>query len=216
MRLRHYFLLAWSIIDPVYFFLSRLNYLDRTEEKAAIFRVRLTRYKGREVVLADGTKIKKNDVLIKIHLYNVRLLKELQHIENDVKKAVILYKKVKESLPYLALYVHQHKNNREIKGIIGITMINKGCERLGFEPHAISSRPYKWIKQLALYPIYLLSKSEIPRGSKRPDPLYLFISKDSLLKKYRIHNHLMEESPLIETKKVMTGVQQCQTKMVKP
>ncbi|WP_257958695.1 YkoP family protein [Bacillus sp. V3-13] len=195
--MRQYLLLVWSIIDPVYFFFSRLNYLDQTEEKTAIFRVRLTRYKGREVVLADGTKIKKNDVLLKIHLHNVRLLKELQNIDNDVKKAVILYKKVKESLPYIALYIHQHKYNREIKGIIGITMLNKGIERLGFEPHPISSRTYKWMKQLALYPIYLLSKSKAPNAGKRPYPLYLFISKESLLNKYGVHNQSLEESPLI-------------------
>ncbi|WP_326847767.1 YkoP family protein [Priestia endophytica] len=157
MKLRLHLILIWSLIDPLYYFFTRLYYLEQTRENASIFQVRLTHYKGRKVVLSNGTIIRKNDILIKIHLHNVRLLKELQGIDNDVKKAMILYKNVKESLHHLALYIQRHKNTQEIKGITGITMLNKGCERLGFEPYIISSRMYKWFKHLTLYPIYFLS-----------------------------------------------------------
>lgn len=57
---------------------------------------------------------KKNDVLVKIHLHNVQILKELHLMDNDLKKAIILYKKAKESLPYLALYIQRHKNEVQI------------------------------------------------------------------------------------------------------
>lgn len=98
---------------------------------------------------------------------------------------MILYKKIKASLPHLALYIQRHKNTQEIKGIIGITLLNKGCERLGFESYAISSRSYKWFKQLAFYPIYLLSTPKlILKDEKKTSPMYLFMSKECLLKKY--------------------------------
>ncbi|WP_318839092.1 YkoP family protein [Priestia endophytica] len=188
MRMRLFFISAWSTIDPLYYLCTRLHYIEQTRENANIFRVRLTRYKGREVILSDGTIIKKNDVLVKIHLHNVRLLKELQGFNNDLRKTMILYKKVKESLPHLALYIQRHENEKEIKGIVGITMLNKGCERLGFEPYTISSRTYKWFKQLALYPIYLLSTPKRPpKNRKTPSPKYLFMSKGSLLTKYGFH-----------------------------
>ncbi len=185
MRMRHYILTAWSILDPLYYSFTRLQYLNQTIEQPTIFRVRLTRYKGREVVLSDGTMIKKNDVLVKIHLHNVCLLKELQTVNNDLKKAMILYKRVKESLPHLASYVHQHKDIDEIKGIIGITLLNKGSERLGFETFTILSRTYNCFKQLALYPIYFISTTRrSTKGEKIPSPNYLFMSKEALLKKY--------------------------------
>ncbi|UAL53095.1 MULTISPECIES: YkoP family protein [Metabacillus] len=188
MRVRLYVISAWSIIDPLYFFFTRLHYLEQTKKNDTIFRVRLTRYKGRLVVLSDGTMIKKNDVLVKIHLHNARLLKELQSIDTDFKKAMLLYKKVKESLPHLALYIQRHKNKGEIKGIIGITMLTKGCERLGFESYTISSPTYKWFKKLALYPIYLLSMSKLPpKGKKRPSPKYVFMSKESLYEKSELN-----------------------------
>ncbi|MBD1380654.1 hypothetical protein IC621_10475 [Bacillus sp. IB182487] len=178
-----YIISAWSILDPVYYTFTRLQYLKQTEKKKTIFRVRLTRYKGREVVLSDGTIIKKNDTLVKIHLHNVQLLKELYNINNDIKRAVVVYKKIKESLPYLASYVEQHKKKEQIKGIIGITMLNRGSERLGFESFSITSRLYIWFKQLALFPIFLISSSN-PARQKNKSPNYLFMSTKSLLGKY--------------------------------
>ncbi|SFD65892.1 hypothetical protein SAMN05428981_1011317 [Bacillus sp. OV194] len=59
MRLRFDFISAWNMIDPLYFFFTRLQYLEQTRVNTTIFRVRLTRYKGRAVVLSDGTCIKK-------------------------------------------------------------------------------------------------------------------------------------------------------------
>lgn len=184
MRIRLYILSAWSTLDPLYYSFTRLHYL-KTKEQPTLFRVRLTRYKGREVVLSDGTMIKKNDVLVKIHLHNVQLLKELLTVNNDLKKAMILYKRVKESLPHLASYVYQHKDIDEIKGIIGITLLNKGCTRLGFEIFTILSPTYYRFKQLALFPIYYISTTRrSTKGKKAPSPNYLFMSKKSLLKKY--------------------------------
>ncbi|MGM0923079.1 MAG: YkoP family protein [Bacillota bacterium] len=184
MRIRLYILSAWSILDPLYYSFTRLQYL-KTKEQPTIFRVRLTRYKGREVVLSDGTMIKKNDVLVKIHLHNVQLLKELLTVNNDLRKSMILYKRVKESLPHLASYVYQHKDADEIKGIIGITLLNKGCTRLGFEIFTILNPTYNRFKQLALFPIYFISTTKrSTKGQKIPSPNYLFMSKKSLLKKY--------------------------------
>ncbi|CDQ18159.1 hypothetical protein SAMN05192559_10298 [Halobacillus karajensis] len=185
MRIRLYFIALWKIVDPIYFSCTRLQHLGNKRNHPSIFRVRLTCYKGRDVTLSDGTVIKKNDVLLKIHLHNARLLHEFREMDSDLKKAMILYKKVKESFPHLACYLEQHRDVKDIKGIIGISVLNKGCERLGFDSYTISSPWYKWFKQLAHYPIYLLSTPKpYAIWKKRPSPKYLFMSKDRLLNKY--------------------------------
>ncbi|HWO75211.1 MAG TPA: hypothetical protein VNM69_04735 [Bacillus sp. (in: firmicutes)] len=185
MRLRLYFISLWSIIDPIYYYLTRLRYLDSPAGSPPIFRVRLTKYKGRNVVLSDGTQIQRNDILVKIHLHNVRLLKELSGINNDVKKSLLIYQQVKESMPYLTRYIERHQRNSEIKGIIGITFINKGIKRLGFEQVDIINPFYKWYKLITLYPIHFLSSSQsFLKGNKKPCPSYLFMSKDGLFNKY--------------------------------
>ena len=176
---------VWDMFDSVYFFCTRLQYLEQITGNTNVFRVRLTRYKGRDVVLLDGTVIKKNDLLVKIHLHNVRILKEMQCIDDNFKKSFFLYRKIQASLPGLAFFIIHHNNNDKIKGIIGITMIDKGYKHLGFESVSLSSHSYLWFKRIALYPIHLLSRSK-PSSKRRktPTPQYLFMSKDAICEKY--------------------------------
>lgn len=183
--IRGYAISIWSFFDPVYFLFTRLTYLDQKDgSSGCIFRVRLTRYKGRTITLEDGTQFHKNDILIKIHLHNVRLLRELYQIDNDFRKVVYLYKKVQNSLPHVADYLEKHHQHSEIKGIIGITLLDKGCRKLGFEPFTIPNRWYRLFKLSALLPISLLSKG----GEKRffnSKPHYLMMSKEQLYKRYK-------------------------------
>lgn len=177
---------VWSYLDPIYISFTRLQCLEQLTGNRNIFRVRLTRYKGRAVTLSDGTYIKKNDLLVKIHLHNVRLLKEVQNFD-DFKKSIFLYKKIQQSLPDLAFYITQHKHYNDIKGIIGITLIDKGYKRLGFDTFLCSSRIYYWFKRMALYPIHYLSTSKsntIKKNMSSPTPRYLFMSKNVLCTKY--------------------------------
>lgn len=182
MKIRQYCISGWDLFDPVYFYFTRLHHIKQKCGKKTIMRVRLTKYKGREVILSDGTVICKNDLLIKIHLHNVKLLSEIEQYKSDFKKTKIIYVKVKDSLPAVVEYIQLSYPNKEIKGLIGITTLYKGCKRLGFEPHPIMNPVYKKIKQIGLMPIYFLSKNQW--NHQRPDPMYLFMSKNTLLSRY--------------------------------
>lgn len=170
------------MLDPIYFHFTRLNYVENKLGEKTIIRVRLTKYKGRKVTLSDGTVINKNDLLLKIHLHNVKLLKLIQGYNSDVRKGLAIYKVVLNSLPSLAGYMQTHGYTNQIKGLIGITTLHKGCKNLGFEVYPIQNRFYKRFKQFALFPIHLLSSNKLVR--KMPSPMYLMMSKDGLLKKY--------------------------------
>lgn len=184
MKIKYFLIQLWNLLDPIYYFCSRLHCLEESATGNKQFlRVRLTRYRGYTVALSDGTVIHKNDLLIKIHLHNARLLKEALHIENEMKKTMYIYKSVKSSMPLLAMFLSEHPKRNEIKGIVGITTINKGHARLGFESFPITNRLYKWFKQITHYPIYLLSPTRTTVKSSR-NPHYLFISKDIMLSEY--------------------------------
>jgi hypothetical protein len=184
--MKGYLISIWSFIDPIYYFCTRLTYLPCEEPECNIFRVRLTKYKGRNVVLSDGTRINKNDTLVKIHLHNVRLLKELKNTKSDIKKAKIIYHYVEKSLPSIELYIRNQYYFDEIKGIIGITLLNKGCERLGFEIFDISHPLYKRLKQFSFLPIKILSSqnSSVRHILKSQQPKYLFMSTKKLSNLY--------------------------------
>jgi len=179
--MRSYFLSFWNVIDPLYYLFSRLEYIDR---HSSIFRVRITKYKGKDIILSDGTLIKKNDKLIKIHLHNVKILYELQSVPCSVKRGRMLFRKIFISMPVLAEYIHNHKDKHDIKGAIGITMLHKGAERLGFEVVQPCNIFYKFFKRITQIPIFLLA-AEQTNLSKIPVPSYLFISKEKLLKTYK-------------------------------
>lgn len=178
----------WSLFDPLYYICSRLTYPPSEEATGNIFRIRLTKYRGRGIVLSDGTRINRNDTLVKIHLHNVRLLRELKNIKSELKKAKIIYRYVQKSMPGLEIYIRNCCHPYEIKGLIGITMLNKGCERLGFEIFDITHPIYKWFKWFAFLPIGILSSQntsiwQILKQHQKPN--YLFMSTSKLSNKYR-------------------------------
>nr|WP_077625237.1 hypothetical protein [Sediminibacillus massiliensis] len=175
--MKTYLIPVWKALDPVYFKLSRLTYPSDEELPENIFRVRITKYKGRNVTLSDGTTINKNDLLIKIHLHNIRLLSEIKDIKSEVTRGRIIFQYVKQSLPILENYINNHKKNSEIKGIIGISMLNRGCQRLGFDVIGISHPLYRRFKRISCLMINLLSHSH---SSKSSSPSYLFMSKEKL------------------------------------
>ncbi|EMA6344225.1 hypothetical protein ACO11K_000674 [Bacillus cytotoxicus] len=186
--MKSYVLTIWNLIDPIYYKCTRLTYIHKRTCDDNILRVRLTRYKGKNITLSDGTRINKNDTLIKIHLHNVRLLNEMKSFENNIKKGKFIYQYVKKSLPDLALYIQNHPKADKIKGVIGITMLNRGADRLGFEFVSISNPFYKWFKWIAFIPICLLSGNnsiiKMVKNNISSSPQYLFMSKESLLERY--------------------------------
>lgn len=184
--LRSWFLLLWALLDPVYYSFTRLSYIQ--DNKDNIFRVRVTKYKGREALLSDGTIIKRNDKLIKIHLHNARLLNELHQISCDVKRGRFVFKRVFESLPGLASYIELHPNRDDIKGIIGITTLHKGCSRLGFETYEINNVFYRIFKQIPFLLITILSSSNYSKSYfQKQQPKYLFMSTESLANRYKVN-----------------------------
>jgi hypothetical protein len=180
--MRHFLLRLGAFVDPVYFKFTRLTYL---EDSRNIFRIRLTRYRGRDIILSDGTNIKKNDLLVKIHFHNVRLLTELKEITSDIKKVKVLLKEVQRSLPGVEGYIRQHKDSSEIKGIIGITSLCSASHRLGFDAVPIHQPVYKWLRWSTSLPIMLVSKKDFSIF-KQPPPSYLFMSKNKLTELYGI------------------------------
>jgi hypothetical protein len=185
--MRGLLIFVWSLIDPYYFYCTRLTYPPYDGDGGNIFRVRLTKYRGKSVVLSDGTRINKNDTLVKIHLHNARLLKEFHGIKSEIKKAKLIYRYVQKSLPGVEQYIRNQTQGEKIKGIIGITSLNKGCERLGFDVIDISHPIYKWFKRFAFLTIGVLSNrnNSILHILVHQQPIYLFMSSKQLTNLYR-------------------------------
>lgn len=187
--MRQAILFFWRFVDPMYFSFTRLKYIKYGEN---IFRVRITTYKGYELTLSDGTQIKKNDTLLKIHLHNAKLLTDLIAVDDDFQKAKAFYHSIKKSLPDLASYLYHHPKRDQIKAIIGITSLKLNRNRVGFEVYEIKNTFYKRIKSIALLPINLMSSGILGKGHF--EPAYIFMAKEVLLNKHL--PAFNEETPL--------------------
>ncbi|WP_052948047.1 YkoP family protein [Aneurinibacillus tyrosinisolvens] len=175
---------AWSLVDQIYFYCSRLQYVN--EEEKNVFRVKLLRYRGRNLFLSNGASIQTGDILLKIHLHNCLLMNEMINIENDTKRALYVYKRVEESMPSLGHFISNHPQNNTIKGIIGITFLHRGVSRLGFEVKEIENPHYKSVKQIGLKPLFILChlNKQQPWKEKNLVPKFLIMSKEQLLSRY--------------------------------
>ena len=182
--IRSFCIYVWRLLDPIYFSLTRLQYVCPDQKGKVIFRVRVTKYKGKDVILSDGMKICKNDIMLKIHLHNISILHEFNSIRNELSKGRGLFKRVLESMPFLAEYVINHPEGARIKGIIGITLINKGFGHIGFECVRPNNKFYTWFKKTTQLPIYFLTSSD-KSNLKKHHAVYLMMSKEKLLEKYR-------------------------------
>ncbi|WP_456278655.1 YkoP family protein [Bacillus sp. AK128] len=185
--MKSWLLSIWYLLDPIYYSFTRLTYVQDDLKQNLIFRVRVTKYKGREVVLADGTVIRKNDRLLKIHLHNAKLLKELHEVQCEIKRGRHIFQAVLTALPALASYIEEHPEKDHLKAVIGITTLHRGCRRLGFETHDIKSKLYHLFKKATFIFIYILSATTLSRESmQKHQPKYLFMSTKDLSRRYRI------------------------------
>jgi hypothetical protein len=183
MGIRLTILWIWQLFDPIFFICSRLHYIHSVSSNNSIFRVRITRYKGKTLILSDGTKIRKNDLLLKIHLHNIRLLMQFINMKNDLSRSRKIYKTVLYSMQPLARYLKNHPLEKNIKGVIGITTINKGVGQLGFECFSPSNPFYKWFKKMGQLPITLLSCTPV-KSFQKHHLTYLIMSKENLYSRH--------------------------------
>jgi hypothetical protein len=185
LLVRLFILTIWNYVDPIFYFFRRLEWIGGESKKDCVFRVRLTTYKGRELFLQDGSSIKKNDCLVKIHLHNIRILKEVRRIKSPLLRTRAIYRMVEKSMPMLADYISNHPKKDSIKGIIGVTMLDKGVTHLGFEKAYPKSRLYRLFKLITQFPIFLLASTSLSlQHIRRQKTVYLVMAKETIVSRY--------------------------------
>ncbi|MDH5163281.1 hypothetical protein P5X88_20310 [Heyndrickxia oleronia] len=100
-------------------------------------------------------------------------------MNNELLRGKSIFRRVMEPMPFLTTFILNHPEEARIKGIIGITLINKGFLPLGFDCVMPQNKFYSWFKRAMQTPIYLLSSSHVfVEGIKKHQPVYLMMSKD--------------------------------------
>lgn len=135
--------------------------------------------------MEDGTEIMKGDLLVKVHLHNYLLVRKMVGVQSDVKRALLVHDIVKESMPGLARFIKSHPLADQIKGIMGVTVLNRGIKRLGFDSFDLKNPIYHHWKKLYMVPMTAICQGSLGQlWSTKHQPKYLMMSKTTLFYRY--------------------------------
>lgn len=171
----------WEKWEHLYAKIKRIKRIDDTN----LFRLSLSRYRGPDLFNDNGELlVTKGDKVGEIHFDNIRF----QFIGSNLQSIGIrALQQVRLSLPNLARHIAIHPDFKNVKIYIGITMLNKGAEGLGFN---VQDYPYQDGFLIAFFQ-KILVRIYHPAGTKRKNtnygdkPKLVWISKEKLIEKYK-------------------------------
>ncbi|ASS75123.1 hypothetical protein CIG75_09120 [Tumebacillus algifaecis] len=155
-------LTLWKWGDVLYRMIRRFDYEDRQGKN--IFRIRVRPYSGPAIHLPGGEAIQSGDWVGFLHFYNLRLQQILHGVTSDNRRGMIVLRETQRSLPELVEFVRKHPCGERIKALIGITLLNRGVEPLGFTVQSVPET--SWFRFKAWY-MRLMIRFCHPDGKRR-------------------------------------------------
>lgn len=178
-------LCLWGLWDWLYFHCNRMEYVSKGDN---IFRVVRKTYKGPPLITNSGQWICPGDEIIKIHLYNYQLAKEILNFSSDVAYVLYLRKGIQRSMQGLSAYIIDLPDYERIKAIMGTSMLNRGAERFGFYKHGVEDTWYYRLKAYLYKFIYMLIHPQglryLKQHGSKLEIQHLVITVQELLQRY--------------------------------
>lgn len=104
---------------------------------------RILKYKGKDLELQNGELLQKGDWFAELHFDNKMLSEIAFASKNPLVVAIKVIREVEQALPTLGKLLQQENKGTPIKAIHGITMINRGADKLGFMIHDLPDGLFK-------------------------------------------------------------------------
>lgn len=158
--------------------------MDPETEVGPILRLRVTRYRGRPFVLADGTPIHPGAPIGEIHLNNERVAA----LHNGGRRVGLAVRRAfHASLVALAERAQESPRHQIARAFTATTIFYHGTERMGFEvrplPRPLLSRIVGAYQRCLLAYFHPLGRRR-PRRQRFREARQIWISRDALLRRY--------------------------------
>lgn len=155
----------WLKYEKLFQKVMSLKSLDGDGGK--IFHYRIIKYKGKSLALDNGESIKKGDFIAELHFDNKKLSEIAFTSKNPLVVAVKTIREVEAALPALATTLSKETNKKPIKALYGITMINRGADKLGFVIHELPKGLFRYSTKIYLKCLMkVLTPSQVKTASK--------------------------------------------------
>lgn len=169
----------WEKWEHLY---ARIRKVRRIDDKN-IFRLATANYHGPDLYNEKGERLAtKGDLVGELHLDNIRL----QGLGSNVGKiGISALKHARLSLPVLVRYIASSPEYKNIKVIVGVTLISRGVQGLGFSVQEYSNENAGFVGFMQRI-IYLIYNPAGKHGSEKLGfkPKVVWISKEKLFEKY--------------------------------
>ncbi|WP_172798903.1 polysaccharide deacetylase family protein [Paenibacillus sp. FJAT-26967] len=106
---------------------------------------RLLTYRGQELPLGDGERIRPGDLVAELHLGNEWLYEANARSGSVMQLAVHMIRAMESTMPVLAECLLGEDAPAGIKGVYGISMIHRGTERFGFTVLPLKNGLWRWV-----------------------------------------------------------------------
>ncbi|WP_020615810.1 polysaccharide deacetylase family protein [Paenibacillus daejeonensis] len=130
----------------------------------AVFHYRIRKYHGPQLRLDDGETIRDGDEVVELHFDNRKLFETVASSGSVMRMAIYVVREVGKALPKLAAEMAGKPEFREVRGLYGISMINRGSQSFGFS--TIDLPPGLFSRMTRLY-LKLLLRVLHPGGNQR-------------------------------------------------
>ncbi|MDD3363571.1 MAG: polysaccharide deacetylase family protein [Syntrophomonas sp.] len=183
----------WGKWENIFARLYKVERINSTN----IFRLSKNCYHGPDLYSQAGQLLAADgDMVGEIHLDSNRL----QGKEIDInKRGIYLLRLIRKSLPGLACYVDENPEYKGIQVFTGLTLINHGVQKLGFEvqeiPDTIFIRWIGWLQKLIML-IYPSSRKISNNKYKGTHPKLVWISRQQLLERWLPIDGLQKQNRL--------------------
>jgi len=185
-RLHHRLQSCWRWWD--HFIVHRLHIENIADGgRPTLFRLARRRYRGGTLTLSDGVVLRTGDPVAELHLNNDLLQEITRRGRTPERIALLVLKELRRSLPALAAYINSAPRYREIKALIGLTLLHRNTQRLGFDhfdPPPVMRILSRWYQSRLLILLHPDGRRRLLHREQKLTPKICVISRAELLRRY--------------------------------
>jgi len=179
-------LFIWGLVDRVFRRFAGIK--DIEDGKSFIWRLALRRYHGTEWRMPDNSLLKNGDYYIELHFNNDRLWSLTGENPSIERTAIIALREVRNGLPIIARIIKDDKQYGKAKVLLGITLLHRGSERLGFTVYDLKRGFFRtftgWYEKLLLALFHPGGIKSLKSYRDKLSPKYVVMTRQELMRRY--------------------------------
>lgn len=185
-RILVYGWMRWEKLFHVFFRVQTL------QGQSDFIGLRMTKYSGQTMNLSDGEQLRRGDEVAELHLNNELLYRYGRTSRSSLHLAIRLIREMDNAMPAVARFLLNHPDYAHVKGLYGITMINRGVSQFGFTVTSLPKGVFSWLTKIYLRILLSIihpeGRQRIRNKTELLVPKVIAISRKELLRRYHPEN----------------------------